>query len=334
MAVSHVSNPALKTILPTSQWKGTPLDARGCFVNLERPFWPYLKDIIKWQLETNPYKAQKKKDTWQMPVIYDNQFLHSADNMLVWLGHSSFFMRINGVTLLTDPVFGNLGPMKRRSTLPLSPDVFTGLDYVLVSHNHRDHCDADSLQRIAMNNPKTTYLTGLGMTPLLQKLTGSSRIQEAGWYQQYQTEIHPIQIYYLPSQHWARRGLRDINTQLWGAYVIQAGGITIYFGGDTGYGGHLKEAGQIFPAIDYAIMGVGAFAPRWFMSPNHSDPNDAVRGFQEMGAKNLIPMHYGTFDLSDEPLGEPRRILEDMHQKGQINGALKLLDVGENFHLV
>jgi L-ascorbate metabolism protein UlaG (beta-lactamase superfamily) len=327
MAASYTSNPDLVTIVPPDQWKGTPLDEKGRFVNEEYPFWPYFKDLFKWQTERNPYKAQKKSDTWQMPVVKDDSFLTTNADVLVWLGHASFFIRLNGISLLIDPVFGDVGPVKRRSAMPVAPENLKNVDYVLVSHNHRDHCDEKSLKIVSSLNPTTTYLTGLKMDPLLTKFTGSRQIQAAGWYQQYNTGSG-IAIYYLPSRHWARRGLTDTNTQLWGSYVIQAGDTTVYFSGDTGYGHHLKRVGELFPRIDYCLIGVGAFAPRWFMGSNHIAPENAVKGFYEMRAGTMIPMHYGTFDLSDEPLSEPRRILLEMQRAGKINGELALLDVG------
>jgi len=328
-AASYTHNPNLPTILPPDRWKGTPLDEKGRFMNHEYPFWPYFKDLLRWQTERNPYKAQKKQDTWRLKVVSDDSFLNSGEDVIVWLGHATFFIRLNGVTLLTDPVFGNVGPVKRQVSMPVSPEKLKNVDYVLISHNHRDHCDEPSLKIVSARNPKATYLTGLKLDPLLKDFTKSENIQAAGWYQQYQTDTARIKIYYLPSRHWARRGLTDSNTQLWGAYVIQAGNTTIYFSGDTGYGSHLKEAGELFPDIDYCIIGVGAFAPRWFMGPNHIAPEDAVRGFHEMKARVMIPMHYGTFDLSDEPLGEPERLLKQLKEKNQIDGALKLLAIGE-----
>ncbi len=333
-AVSYTSNPDLPTLLSARQWKGTPLDEKGRFMNHEYLFWPYFKDLFRWQTERNPYKAQKKQEKWQLTVVSDDSFLSSQEDVIVWLGHASFFVRLNGVSVLTDPVFGNVGPVKRWSAMPVAPKKLTNLDYVLVSHNHRDHCDEASLKIVSSVNPKATYLTGLKMEGLLQRFTKSKQIQAAGWYQQYNTDASRINIYYLPSRHWARRGLTDTNTQLWGAYVIQAGNKTIYFSGDTGYGSHLKQAGELFPTIDYCLIGVGAFAPRWFMGANHIAPDDAVTGFHEMRAGTMIPMHYGTFDLSDEPLSEPKRLLLELQSEGKISGKLKLLDVGEvlNIH--
>lgn len=326
---NYSSNPKLSTILPPDRWKGTPTDENGAFVNHEFPFYPHFRDLLKWQTQRNVYREQKKNDPWRLPVIKDESFLQTGQDVIVWLGHATFFIRLNGVSLLIDPVFGNVGPVRRRSAMPVAPEKLKNLDYVLVSHNHRDHCDEASLKIVSENNPKAAYLTGLKMDGLLRGFTGSHNIQAAGWYQQYQTDTSKIKVFYLPARHWARRGLRDVNTQLWGAYVVQAGGTTVYFSGDTGYGGHLKQAGELFPGIDYCIIGVGAFEPRWFMGPSHIAPDDAVKAFAEMRAKTLIPMHYGTFDLSDEPVGEPDRLLRQLEREGRIKGELKILAVGQ-----
>lgn len=325
---SYTFNSELTTILPPDQWKGTPVDEKGAFMNHEYPFYPRFRDLLKWQTERNAYRDQKKADTWQMPVTKDESFLQTRENVIVWLGHATFYIRLNGVQLLIDPVFGNLGPVKRRSAMPVAPQKFEALDYILVSHNHRDHCDEASLKLLSRINPEAKYLTGLKLNELLHEWTKSRHIQASGWYQQYRTDTSRIKIFYLPARHWARRGLFDTNTQLWGAFVIQSGQTTIYFSGDTGYGSHLKQAGELFPDIDYCIIGVGAFAPRWFMGPSHIAPDDAVKAFSEMRARTMIPMHYGTFDLSDEPMGEPQRMLQQMQKEEKVDG-LKLLNVGQ-----
>ena len=113
--------------------------------------------------------------------------------------------------------------------------------------------------------------------------------------------------------------------------MLQTKGKTIYFSGDTGYGSHFKVAKSLFPNLDVAIIGVGAYKPEWFMAPNHISPQDAVKAVGDLGAKVMIPMHYGTLDLSDEPVGEPYRILKTMEKEGKIPGTLKALELGENY---
>ncbi len=325
----YTRNPLLTDLVPADQWPGTPVDENGRFVNHEFPFLPLAGQLLKWQTQSNPDNAAKKTDPWQMPVTKDGRFLESKQDVIVWLGHASYFIRINGIQLLTDPIFGSPTGVKRLTEMPVDPNRLRNLDYILVSHNHRDHCDEPSVKLLAKNNPRAVWLTGLKLDELLGQWTGSQQIQAAGWYQQFQTDDRKLRVYYLPARHWARRGLTDINTQLWGAYAIQSDSTTIYFSSDTGYGSHLAEVGRLFPKIDYCLMGVGAYKPEWFMSPSHISPTNAVKAFHEMKARTLIPMHYGTFDLADEAPGDPRRVLDSLQQAGQIKGQLKLLNVGE-----
>ena len=125
--------------------------------------------------------------------------------------------------------------------------------------------------------------------------------------------------------------MSDENKRLWGAFLIRSKDKTIYFSGDTGYGSHFKEVKELFGNIAVAIIGIGAYKPEWFMHPNHVSPQDAVKGFHEVGAKIFIPMHYGTFDISDEPVGEPLRIVEALERENKIQGKVKALSLGESF---
>ncbi|MEA5256332.1 MBL fold metallo-hydrolase [Arcicella aquatica] len=323
---TRTNNPDLKTILDT--WEGTPIDDEGRYMNHEFPFLPTFGSVFKWMTTKNPQKQFKKEDTWRLPVIKDDAFLKDTQDMIVWLGHASFFIRLNGKQILIDPVLGKIPATKRHSELPISPEKLTKIDYILVSHAHYDHCDKSSLKLLQSQNPKAIVLTGLRMTSLLSKWIPNNEIQEAGWYQQYQT-YDDLAFYFLPSRHWSNRSLGDANKRLWGAFVIKSGNKTIYFGGDSGYGSHFKEVATLFPNIDVAMIGAGAYSPRWFMSPNHQDPEHAVQAFNETQAKVMVPFHYGTFDQADEPLSEPEKILTQLESEGQINQTLKILKVGE-----
>ena len=164
---------------------------------------------------------------------------------------------------------------------------------------------------------------------LLKQWTNNNNVQAAGWYQAYQTDTSQIEIIYLPARHWSRRYLNDTNKSLWGAYLIRANGKSVYFGSDSGYGTHYQDFAKYFGGVDVALLGVGAYKPEWFMSSSHAGPKDATKAAHEMKAKHFIPMHYGTFDLSDEPLGDPHRTLKTLENEGKIRSQLKLLDVGE-----
>lgn len=324
----YVHNPDLSYPDLPFEWKGTPLDRQGKFVNHEHRHIDSFREVLKWQLSKNPQKTEKKNEKWRLEVMYNHDFLNTEKDCLVWLGHASFFIRLAGVSLLIDPVLFNVSLLKRKADLPVDPRLLKGLDYILVSHDHRDHCDVKSLQLLAHNNPGATYLTGLKLDGLLNKITNSRNIQTAGWYQQYATDER-IRIYYVPSRHWGRRFLHDINRNLWGGYVIRGAGRTIYFSGDSGYGSHFSDIARIFPEIDYSLIGIGAYKPEFFMAQSHLSPVDAVRAFHDTGAKYMIPMHYGTFDLSDEPLGDPVQTLREVERQKEVKGKISYLKPGE-----
>ena len=146
---------------------------------------------------------------------------------------------------------------------------------------------------------------------------------EAGWYQQ--IEDGHLKITFLPAQHWSKRSVRDGGQRLWGAFMLQGDGISIYYSGDTGYSNHFAEIPELFSSPDYALVGIGAYKPRWFMRPNHISPHEALTASQEMHAGLTIPMHYGTFDLSDEPLHDPPQVFAAEARKRNIKVAIPTL---------
>jgi len=322
---SFTSNPTLKTVMPN--WKGTPLDQDGLFINHEFPLEQPASDILKWVTETNPQKDFKKNDTWRIPVIKDEKFISDDLDKIVLLGHASIYIQLAGIKILIDPVFGELPTGKRYSEMPITTEKLVGIDYILVSHAHYDHCDKNSIKLLSKQNQHAKILTGLKQEKLLSEWANNS-IESAGWYQQYNVQ-DGLEITYLPSRHWANRGLFDKNTTLWGGFMIKKGDKTIYFGGDSGYGSHFSDIGELFPDIDVALIGAGAYSPAWFMGANHQSPQDAVKAFNNTKAKIFAPFHYGTFDVSDEPLGEAEQILKQMNKEEKIAGTLNILKLGE-----
>jgi L-ascorbate metabolism protein UlaG (beta-lactamase superfamily) len=213
--------------------------------------------------------------------------------------------------------------------MPCAVEDFINIDYVLLSHAHRDHCDKSSLQKIIVQNPSVRLLTSLNTGKLVSSWVDDLRFTEAGWYQQFNLEQVNLKITYLPAQHWSNRYLWDINQTLFGSFMIEADGANIFFGGDSGYSTYPKQIGKLFPNIDIAMIGVGAYTPSFMMRDVHTSPYEAVDVFHDVKAKTLIPMHYGTFDLADEPLGEPYRILKQLEAEKKINGGLRMPEVGE-----
>lgn len=328
--ITYTRNESLKTILPG--WKGNPV-INGKFVDPETRFTGTLSRFLKWQFTRNDKKEEKQNETWRLKVLKDTGFLNTQDNCLVWLGHASFFLQLNGTRILIDPVFGRIsGIVKRYSEMPCNPADFRNIDYVLVSHGHRDHCDKGSLKMLAANN-NFTLLTSLNVGKMVFSWMPHIKSQEAGWYQQYNLKENNLRITFLPTRHWSNRYGWDLNKTLWGSFIIEADGLVIYFGGDSGYCNYPRQVGQLFPNIDIAMIGVGAYHPEFMMKDVHTSPYAALDAFHDTGAKTFVPMHYGTFDLADEPLGEPYRILQQLEKEKKIKGDLRMPNVGEIIHL-
>ncbi len=325
---SYTSNPVLATVKPG--WKGTPLDEDGLFINHEYPWKLEFRNVFKYITHRNPQKTIKNQDTWRIPVLKDDQWLTDPADKIVWLGHASFFIQLSGIRMLIDPVYGKLPVGKRLSDMPVAPAKLLNIHFILVSHAHYDHCDKSSIKLLSRNNPQAQILTGLKLDGLISKWA-DNKIQTAGWYQQYQLE-GGLKITFLPSRHWANRTLFNVNTTLWGGFIIEKDGKRIYYSGDSGHGSHFNDVGELFQNINIALIGVGAYSPAWFMSPMHQNPYDAVKAFHATHAKTFIPFHYGTFDLSDEPPGEPEQILNKLNAEGKIENVLKILKLGEVFH--
>lgn len=325
-AFGYLSNPSLRTL--HSSWLGTPLDEQGRFRNHEFPFIQGFDSLLKWKLGKNPQAEQKRSDPWLIRVESADRTVEKAQDMVVPLGHASFFIQLAGRRLLIDPVFFDLpGGLKRTSRLPLDPERLREINYVLVSHAHYDHCDRRSLALLMRNNPQAQVLTGLKMESLLSSWAPGVRVQEAGWYQGYDL-ADSLEIIYVPTRHWSNRFPWDVNRRLWGGFLIRGAGRSIYFNGDSGYGSHYRELSDQFGPVDLALLGAGAYSPRWFMQASHQDPQQALQAFQDLRAERLLPFHYGTFDLSDEPPSEPETILREESGNRGLGDRLELPVLG------
>ncbi len=316
----------LKTV--KENFKGVPVDQKGRFVNLENPFLPSTVGLLQWKLGSNKQAEEKERDKSLLKVLDPTGFLNSKEDGILWLGHASVLIRLSGKTILLDPVFGQLSFIDRYFELPTPIEKIKGVDYLLTTHDHRDHLDEPTIRAIAGKFPGAKFLAGIGSEDLLSEWTGDkNRVRTAGWYQQFAIDHEDIKITFIPVRHWSRRGLIDTNLRLWGGYIIEGAGKTIYHGGDSGYGNHYKEMAEVFLEIDYFIIGIGSYAPRWFMKPNHNNPEDAWQTFQDAKAKYLIPMHYATLNMTDEPPSEPLRRLQKAAENSGEADKIKVLDI-------
>lgn len=322
--ITYIKNETLPVIL--EGWEGNPASGKR-FFDPQKRFSGSFSKVLKWQTSARPKAAEKKADTWRVNVVKDKKFLASKEDCIVWLGHASFYIRINGVQIITDPVFYTLGGfVKRYSELPCAVSDFRDIDYVLLSHGHRDHCDRRSLRELYTNN-KFELLTGLNIGKLVSGWLPGLKYQEAGWYQPYADLKGGLMVTYLPAQHWSNRYPWDLNETLWGSMMIE-GDKTIFFGGDSGYCDYPAQIQSLFPSIDYAMIGVGAYTPDFMMQDVHTSPWEALQVIKDLGARSFIPMHYGTYDLADEPMGEPFRLLHQYKHDESHKVAIEILDIG------
>lgn len=266
-----------------------------------------------------------------------------TENTLTWIGHASALVQIGGVNILTDPMlseraspFSFAGP-KRKTPPGLTLEQLPHIDIVLISHNHYDHLDkptVEALNRQAGGPPR--FLVPLGVKAWMNDI-GITNAQEFDWGDE--TQASGLDVWFVPSQHWSARTPFDRSETLWGGWVVKTSAgaahpYSFYFAGDTGYSPDFRDIGARFGGFDLALIPIGAYDPRWFMHAQHVDPEEAVRIFQDVHAKKAIGIHWGTFELTDEPLDEPpRRLAEAVRHAGLPPDAFTVLKFGETLKL-
>ena len=279
--------------------------------------------FLKWQME----RPESDWPDWIDTPYGAKPPARVADGRLrvTFINHATLLIQIDGVNILTDPIWSErtspvsfAGPRRHRNPGIRFEDL-PPIDVVLVSHNHYDHCDIATLQRLAA--PRV--ITPLGNKALLEK-HGIANVEERDWWEA--VDVAALRITVVPSQHFCARGLSDRDRNLWGGFVIQAPSGTIYFAGDTGWGSHFAKIGTIFGPIRLALLPIGAYLPRWFMKPVHIDPAEAVEAHKALGASTSVAMHFGTFRLSDERFAQP---VEDLQQALAANGDPRFWVLGQ-----
>jgi N-acyl-phosphatidylethanolamine-hydrolysing phospholipase D len=231
-----------------------------------------------------------------------------SEPTVTWVGHSTLLVQMDHVTFLTDPIWSDrpspvsfFGP-KRFVPPGIQIDELPQIDFVVVSHNHYDHMDLPTLVTLAERDPATRFFVPLENAALLRE-SGITNVQELDWGRS--VEHEGVQIYCLPAQHWSKRGLGDDRTMLWSSWAVVGPERRFFFAGDTGYFDGFKRIAKALGPFDLAAVPIGAYSPADMMKPSHMNPEEAVRAAIDLGAQRAIAMHFGTFDLSDEPLTEP-----------------------------
>lgn len=263
---------------------------------------------------------------------FNSAALTNSENTVTWLGHATVLVKTDRFALLTDPHFSQrafpvqwAGPERK---VPPSATVASlpPIDVVVISHNHYDHLDKDTIVGLAQSQPNALFLVPLGVEHTL-KDWGVNNVQALDWWES--KSFDGTEVHFVPAYHWSARTLLDRNNTLWGGWVMKSPSLSFYFSGDTGYSTDFKEIGQRLGPFDISAIAVGAYEPRWFMKAQHVNPDESVLIHQDVKSKRSIGVHWGTFELTDEPLDQPVGDLAKAREKyGLADAEFQLLVQG------
>lgn len=292
-------------------------------------------DLLKWQLsgkrskwpETNPSPFPQAKPAAR---------IDGAELLITMVGHSSLLIQTAGLNILTDPVwsqraspFSFAGP-KRVNPPGIAFADLPPIDLVLVSHNHYDHLDLPTLKRLkARHDP--LVVTPLGNDAIIDDGVPGMRLSAHDWGDRVDIGGGTV-IHIEPAHHWSARGARDRRMALWAGFVIETPAGKIFFAGDTGFHGgvNYRLMAQKHGGFRFAILPIGAYEPRWFMASQHQNPQEAVQGMKLCNAAYAAGCHWGTFQLTDEPIDEPaRHLAEALDAAGLSRDHFRALHPGE-----
>jgi L-ascorbate metabolism protein UlaG (beta-lactamase superfamily) len=300
------------------------------FYNPGHPFDPTPWQLIRWLTGGGwtPWPRHVPNRDYSPPP----NRVGPDEAAVTFLGHATFLIRTAEGVVLTDPVFsGWAGPIPGTGPQRVRPpglrlEQLPPLDAVLLSHNHYDHLDISALRRLrTRQDPLIVSPLKLGE---YLRARGMRRVAELDWWES--LPVGRLTVTLTPAQHYSARGPFDRNRTLWGGYAIGSAGRRVYFVGDTAAPGPFRAVRERLGPPDLALIPIGAYEPRWFMRDAHLDPDEAVRGHVELGSRQSVAMHFGTFRLTNEGIDEPpRRLREALRREGIDEGRFVVPDVGE-----
>lgn len=289
----------------TSRWITLPNYKNGKFINQE----PVRLNRKKVASSSGFYRFLFKSENapqQELPIIKRNHnsfAVKPAEFSVTWFGHSSLIFELAGKRFLTDPVFGNAAPLpgivRRFAPPPMPRHELPKLDFILISHDHYDHLEYATIR--ALRNSTITFVTSLGVGARLRSWgISADRIFELNWHDS--VTVAGIKITAMPGRHFSGRFLNDRDQTLWAAYIFEANGKKIFFGGDSGYGKHFKEIGDTYGPFDLTCLEIDAWNERW--PDNHMFPHQTIQAHLDLRGRLLLPIHWGVFDLAMHPWDE------------------------------
>ena len=268
------------------------------FIN-QQPLQPQgLGALLKFMMRTErqPWRKWTENKSYQPPP----ERIDSGQLRITFINHSTVLIQMDALNILTDPIWSDrcspfswIGPKRHRAPgIPL--DNLPPVDLVLLSHNHYDHLDLPTLKRLE-SKYHMPIITSLGNKSFLE-LNGIANATEIDWGDN-TSPFEAVSVTGVPARHFSGRGISDRQNTLWMGFVIQGRAGNIYFAADTGFGPHFEQIRKKFAPIRLALLPIGAYLPRWFMSGVHISPEEAVRAHRILGASTSVAIHFGTFRL-------------------------------------
>ena len=283
------------------------------------------RDFLKWTLverrrnprrpDPDPGKFARVTPAFTVPRPAPDQLT------ITWVGHSSWLIQIAGLNVLTDPIWSKraspvqfAGP-RRWVPAGIEFDHLPPIDVVLISHDHYDHLDANTISRIAERYPAVVWQAPLGLGAFLKR-RGARDITERDWWQE--SSVGTVRLTCVPARHFSGRTLGRRNQTLWCGWTLRSVQHSVFFAGDTALHPEFTTIGERCGPFDLAILPIGAYEPRWFMGAVHMNPEDCIKAMAQLASAQkgrrlgMIAGHWGTFKLTDEPMDEPPALMREL----------------------
>lgn len=282
-------------------------------------------------------KGVPEQHAERVPVVpVDTAYLraNARDVTVTWIGHATALWQAGGLNILTDPHFGDraspvsfAGP-RRATRLPVTLAELPRIDMVVISHNHYDHLDIGTLRDLNRQpGGPPLFVVPLGIDLWMER-QGIVNVKALDWWDAHL--FRDAKVTLVPVQHWSARTPFDRHETLWGGYVVEAAGFSMFFTGDTGYSPDFKEIGRRFGGVDFAQIAVGCYEPRWFMKQQHVNEEEAVLIHLDVKSKFSLGVHWGGFRLCDDPVEQPMdRLPAALEKHGVPDGDFVLFALGE-----
>lgn len=293
-------------------------------------------DVAGWLFRKGLGSQKAGQPAGVRTVTRDELMSPGAQPKVYWLGHASCLLQVDGLNIITDPVFADrvspvrfAGP-RRLCGLAVALADLPRIDAIVLSHNHYDHAESETLRLLGRRDQPPVFVP-LRVAPLMRQL-GFSAVYEFDWWQQVQ--LNGFTVTCLPCKHFSGRSATDRNETLWASFMIEfhRSNKRVYFAGDTAYSPHFTEIADEFSLIDLALMPIGAYLPRWFMREVHVSPAEAIQAFTDLKAQTMLGIHWGTYDLADENIDQPRHeAIATATARGIGSDRLFVTDIGDNF---